>query len=137
MSRNDRKADVHTRRRILFAAVVFCVVLSLAVMIRLSFLQIINQEFYEQKALSSQTRDVTIYPTRGTIYDTNGKPLAISASTEMLILNPRQIAPKMRWRRPLCCLSNVSKNFLTSSRSVCPSAGQGECSTGKAAWFAK
>ena len=94
MSRNDRKADVHTRRRILFAAVVFCVVLSLAVMIRLSFLQIINQEFYEQKALSSQTRDVTIYPTRGTIYDTNGKPLAISASTEMLILNPRQIAPK-------------------------------------------
>ena len=94
MSRNDRKADYHTRRRIIFVAVVFCMVLSLAVVIRLAFLQIINQDFYEQKALNSQTRDITIYPTRGTIYDTNGKPLAISASTEMLILNPRQMAPK-------------------------------------------
>ena len=75
-------------------AVVFCVVLTSAVILRLAWLQIVNQEFYEQKALSSQTRDVTIYPTRGTIYDAKGKPLAISASTEMLIINPRQLRPE-------------------------------------------
>ena len=94
MSQIDRKADRHTRRRIMFMMAVFCVLCASAVIVRLAFLQIVNQEFYEQKALSSQTRDVTIYPTRGTIYDTNGKPLAISASTEMLIVNPRQITPK-------------------------------------------
>ncbi|MBR5245173.1 MAG: hypothetical protein IKW07_04000, partial [Clostridia bacterium] len=94
MSQIDRKADRHTRRRIMTMMAVFCVLCASAVIVRLAFLQIINQDFYEQKALSSQTRDITIYPTRGTIYDTNGKPLAISASTEMLILNPRQIAPK-------------------------------------------
>ena len=94
MSQIDRKADRHTRRRIMFMMAVFCVLCALAVIVRLAFLQIVNQEFYEQKALSSQTRDITIYPTRGTIYDTNGKPLAISASTEMLIVNPRQITPK-------------------------------------------
>ena len=94
MSQIDRKADRHTRRRIAFVAVVFCVVLTSAVILRLAWLQIVNQEFYEQKALSSQTRDVTIYPTRGTIYDAKGKPLAISASTEMLIINPRQLRPE-------------------------------------------
>ena len=94
MSQFDRKADRHTRRRIMFMMAVFCALCASAVIVRLAFLQIINQDFYEQKALSNQTRDITLYPTRGTIYDTNGKPLAISASTEMLILNPRQITPK-------------------------------------------
>ena len=94
MSQIDRKADRHTRRRIALVAVVFCVVLTSAVILRLAWLQIVNKEFYEQKALSSQTRDVTIYPTRGTIYDAKGKPLAISASTEMLIINPRQLRPE-------------------------------------------
>ena len=94
MSHFDRKADRHTRGRIMFMMGVFCVLLCAAVIVRLAFLQIINQDFYQQKALNNQTRDITLYPTRGTIYDTNGKPLAISASTEMLILNPRQITPK-------------------------------------------
>lgn len=94
MSQFDRKADRHTRGRIMFMMGVFCVLMAAAVIVRLAFLQIINQDFYQQKALNNQTRDITLYPTRGTIYDTNGKPLAISASTEMLILNPRQITPK-------------------------------------------
>ena len=94
MAKIQRKADRKTRRRIVVAAVLFCVLFSSAVICRLAWLQIINQEFYEKQALNSQTRDVTIYPTRGTIYDTNGKPLAISAATEMLILNPRQIRPQ-------------------------------------------
>ncbi len=93
MSQIDRKADKHIRRRILLVTALFCVGCTLAVVIRLAWMQIIHQDFYKEKALSSQTRDVTIYPTRGTIYDTNGKPLAISASTEMLILNPRQLNP--------------------------------------------
>ena len=86
MSQIDRKADRHTRGRIMFMMAVFCVLLTSAVIIRLAFLQIINQDFYQQKALSNQTRDITLYPTRGTIYDTNGKPLAISASTELHLM---------------------------------------------------
>ena len=67
MSQIDRKADRHTRGRIMFMMAVFCVLLASAVIIRLAFLQIINQDFYQQKALSNQTRDITLYPTRGTI----------------------------------------------------------------------
>lgn len=93
MARFQRKADFHIRRRILVMAALFCVVCMGAVIARLAWLQLIHTDFYQQKALASQTRDVTIYSTRGTIYDVNGKPLAISASTEMLILNPRKLAP--------------------------------------------
>lgn len=93
MAKIERKSDKQTRRRILFLVVVFCVICFGAVIARLVYIQVLNRDFYLQKALTNQTRDVTIYPTRGTIYDTNGKPLAISASTEMLILNPRQLSP--------------------------------------------
>ena len=94
MSQIERKADIHVKRRVKLLAVVFCILCFAAILARLAYLQIIRQDFYKQKALSSQTRDVTIYPKRGTIYDTNGKPLAISASTEMLILSPRQLRPE-------------------------------------------
>lgn len=94
MSQIERKADIHVKRRVKLLAVVFCILCFTAILARLAYLQIIRQDFYKQKALSSQTRDVTIYPKRGTIYDTNGKPLAISASTEMLILSPRQLRPQ-------------------------------------------
>ncbi len=95
MAKLQRKADKSMRVRIRLVMGVFCFLCTAAVIARLGWLQIVRQEFYAQKALDSQTRDVTIYPTRGTIYDTNGKPLAISAATEMLILNPRQLAPKL------------------------------------------
>lgn len=94
MSKLDRSADIHVKRRVRLLAVVFCVVCFAAILARLAYLQIVRQDFYTEKATSSQTRDVTIYPQRGTIYDTNGKPLAISASTEMLILSPRQLRPE-------------------------------------------
>ncbi len=73
-------------RRLRFTAVVLSFLLFSLVIVRLFYMQVINYDFYETRAMSNQTRDKTLYPARGTIYDTNMKPLAISASTEMLIL---------------------------------------------------
>ena len=42
MSQIDRKADRHTRRRIMFMMAVFCVLCASAVIVRLAFLQIVN-----------------------------------------------------------------------------------------------
>ena len=67
-------------------AILLSFVLFSAVIVRLFYMQVLNYDFYESRAMSNQTRDKTLYPARGTIYDTNMKPLAISASTEMLIL---------------------------------------------------
>ena len=83
---DDRRADSRMIGRIKFVAAVLGVVCFAAVIVRLFYMQVIKYDFYQSHAENLQTRDVTLYPTRGTIYDTNMKPLAISANTEMLIL---------------------------------------------------
>lgn len=88
----SKKANSMTRRRILFAAAVLGVGAFVIVAGRLFQLQVLNYEFYEEKAIAQQTKDTTIEPMRGTIYDCNMKPLAISASVEMVTLEPRKIA---------------------------------------------
>ena len=91
MAQIQRKAERKTRRRVWVLAVCFGVVAFLAVAVRLFKLQVLDHEFYEEQAVSLQTRDKVIYPTRGTIYDCNNKPLAISADTEMVTLEAVKI----------------------------------------------
>ena len=53
--------------------------------------QLVDYEVYQRNAVSQQTRNDIITPSRGTIYDRNGKQLAVSASVETVILNPAGI----------------------------------------------
>ncbi|MCI6909109.1 MAG: PASTA domain-containing protein [Clostridiales bacterium] len=53
--------------------------------------QLVDYEVYQRNAVSQQTRNDIITPSRGTIYDCNGKQLAVSASVETVILNPSGI----------------------------------------------
>lgn len=54
-------------------------------------IQIVYHDFYEQKAISQQTRGSIIEADRGVIYDRNGTTLAISASVETIQLSPKNI----------------------------------------------
>ena len=83
---SDKRADNSMLKRTKVVAVVLAIVCFAAVIVRLFYMQVIDYDFYQSKAENLQTREKILYPTRGTIYDTNMKPLAISASTEMLIL---------------------------------------------------
>lgn len=60
--------------------------------IRLFVLQIIQHEKYESAAIEQQVRETTLTSSRGTIYDTNGKILAMSATAETIYLSPAEIA---------------------------------------------
>ncbi|MBE6930862.1 MAG: PASTA domain-containing protein [Ruminococcaceae bacterium] len=53
--------------------------------------QLVDYEIYQQKAVVQQTRNDIITPSRGTIYDRNGKQLAVSATVETVILNPAAV----------------------------------------------
>ena len=91
MAKFQRKADKLTRRRVWVLTIIFGVLTFAAVAVRLFQIQVMDHEFYQEKAVSLQTRDKVIYPSRGTIYDRNGKPLAISADTEMVTLEAKKI----------------------------------------------
>ncbi len=91
MAKKSLKTDKSQRCRIMFFMSIFGVFCFLAVFVRLIWLQIIDYDFYLEKALSQQTSDKVLYPVRGTIYDAHGKALAISASTEMVTLEALKI----------------------------------------------
>lgn len=55
---------------------------------RLFYFSIIKGEELQKKAYSQQLRDTTISAKRGTIYDTNGKILAQSATVWQVVLSP-------------------------------------------------
>lgn len=79
-------------RRTLFLLIV-CGIVAFAVLgLRLFKLQIIDHKKYETAAIEQQVRQTTVTATRGTIYDTNKKILAMSASVDNIYLCPRDIA---------------------------------------------
>ena len=59
--------------------------------VRLYDIQIVNNSQYEALALSGQLRQSTITASRGTIFDANGKILAMSASVENVFISPLEI----------------------------------------------
>ena len=77
--------------RTVFLACILGFLTFAALIIKLFNVQLINYEVYQQKAVSQQTRNEIITPSRGSIYDRNGKQLAVSASVETVILNPAGI----------------------------------------------
>lgn len=59
--------------------------------IRLAYLQFVEGNELSTQASSRQTSTQTITPTRGIIYDTNGKVLAISAEVDTVSVNPSRL----------------------------------------------
>ncbi|MEF9958519.1 MAG: penicillin-binding transpeptidase domain-containing protein [Niameybacter sp.] len=71
------------KKRIMFCSMLFLIVL-VALIIRLAYVQIGMGSFLQDKAFEQHTRDRLISPTRGTIYDRNGKVLAKSGSVSTI-----------------------------------------------------
>lgn len=61
------------------------------IIIRLFYLQILNNDEYQKLAIEQQLRDTTITAQRGTIYDANMKVLAKSATIWTVHLAPKEI----------------------------------------------
>ena len=54
-------------------------------------LQIRQHEDLQEQAVSQQTRSTVITASRGTIYDRNLTPLALSATAETVFISPKEI----------------------------------------------
>jgi stage V sporulation protein D (sporulation-specific penicillin-binding protein) len=65
-----------------------------ALIVRLGWIQIVNGEEFRMLAIQQQTRDVPITAKRGTIYDRNGKELAVSVTTFTVWATPAEIESK-------------------------------------------
>lgn len=74
--------------RTLFLMTVCGIVAFVVLAVKLYQVQIIKHDHYQELAVEQQTRESTVTAARGTIYDTNGKILAMSASVETVFISP-------------------------------------------------
>jgi stage V sporulation protein D (sporulation-specific penicillin-binding protein) len=86
-----RRANQIIRSRTVLIMIFFGVVTFLALFFKLYDLQIRQHEELQEKAVAQQTRATVVTASRGTIYDRNGTPLAISATAETVFVSPAEI----------------------------------------------
>ena len=77
-----------SRDSVLF--IVFIAV-ALALVLRLVVLQVVLADEYRAEAETHHTTDEVVYAKRGTIYDRNGKILAMSVDAKTIYANPKEI----------------------------------------------
>ena len=97
MSQNKSKTERPTRRltramrrrTVVFATAVFvCFVL---LVINLFKIQVLEQDFWQQKAVAQQLSDVQISANRGQIYDANMSVLALTREVCTIVMSPKNI----------------------------------------------
>ena len=80
------------RRRIAVVGGVFGLVCFGTLTARLFYIQLLDSDFYTQRAAGQQLRGITVNAPRGGIYDANMNPLAVSVSAWTIRASPREIA---------------------------------------------
>ena len=93
MEVRDRSAAVNHR---LASTAVILFLWALAIFARLIVLQVVQHDKYVERAREQQEKRLAITAPRGSIFDRNGQPLAISVPVNSVSVNPRQIGdPQM------------------------------------------
>lgn len=87
----DRRANRAILGRTIFLMVVFGVLIFIPLLWKLWDLQINQHEQLLQEAIDQQTADIPVSAERGTIYDTNGSILSMSATVYNIIVSPRDV----------------------------------------------
>lgn len=79
------------RRNLRILSLLICVALAFTLMANLFKIQILDGEKYQTMAITQQLREIEIEPHRGSIYDTNMKMLAQSATVWNVIFEPANL----------------------------------------------
>ncbi|HHV96439.1 MAG TPA: PASTA domain-containing protein [Clostridiaceae bacterium] len=82
---------LQTKKRLLAVLVLFFLVF-IYLAGHTGYIQLVQGQTLKNMAYEQQTRGRVITPKRGTIYDRNGKELAISASVDTIVVNPKDIS---------------------------------------------
>lgn len=101
-----KKIQKFNKNRLIFFLILTFILLILLIF-RIGFLQFVEGASLKQMASEQQTTTKTLYSERGTIFDTNGNILAISAKVDTVSINPSLIMYSDK--------SEVNKEFLAHS----------------------
>lgn len=80
--------------------------------VRLAYLQLWQNEFFQAKALEQRLQRIPIEGLRGGIYDRNGVPLAVSVSAHTVYAIPAQVEDAQATAKILASMLNVDEEFI-------------------------
>lgn len=104
MKKNHKKTNISIRILFSVGILVACFIILIG---RTAYLQFIRGGELRQLALDQQTKENEITPRRGTIYDCNGKELAVSANVDTVVVDPKRIAEEGNSLQVVTTLSEV------------------------------
>ena len=92
MKRGAETREEISRRFVVRSFWVFGIIVffSFFLVVRATYLQVLNKDFLIQQGNLRQIRDINIAAYRGTINDRNNKPLAISIPVDTISINPKK-----------------------------------------------
>lgn len=102
--------NLQNKRRMLFFLVCFFLV-TIALVVRLGYIQLVKGEEYRKQAMENWSRDITINAKRGTIYDAKGKKLAVSINSNTVTCFPADV--KKSVKSVIAHEDNEDDGFLT------------------------
>jgi len=86
--RRAKPANVRAR---LYVVAMVLALSSSALIVRAVDLQVVRKDFYQEQGDQRYLRDIPIAVSRGTIFDRNGEPLAVSTPVESIWANPTDV----------------------------------------------
>lgn len=98
------------KRIIALFAIIFTIIFFLS--LRLVWIQVINSDEYQKKALDQRLRHLKVEPKRGIIFDRNGKELAISASSDTVVAIPLEIEDPDLVARKLSPILDLDVDYI-------------------------
>lgn len=88
-NRKDSSVSYNKTKRVFCLTILLAVFLS-TLIFRIGWLQFVQGATLKEAATKQQTTSRIISPNRGSIYDSTGKPLAISAKVDTVTINPQK-----------------------------------------------
>ncbi len=99
-------------RKRLFLLLIIASLVFLLLLVRLSYVQIMQGEWFRQKALELGSRDIPFQAKRGSILDRNGEVLAYNISAPTVMAIPVQIKDKERTAQELANILQAPKEKI-------------------------
>ena len=108
--KNNSSNKYNKPKRLLILTTLFTFLLSTLV-IRIGWLQFVQGSALKEAATKQQTTSRIISPNRGAIYDSTGKPIAISAAVDTVTINPSRFIVDDDEEKTRALQEKVSKAF--------------------------
>ena len=103
--------ELHIRRRV-FALLVLMVFLFTLLTLRIAYLTTSRSEELTQRGVRQWTRSGTVYARRGSILDTNGQTLVMSATAYIVSADPRKISDISLFAQTICPILDLSEESV-------------------------